>query len=481
MMNINNRAINYKNFSPKKSLNLYQKSLVNDSFILILTDSIIFSLSLILGNYVLFLINGIEFKITNGWLIIPAWITFSLVLKLLPCWGVGIIDEIKKIQKALFFMFALILIISFLSKIQLSSSRIVFLFSYFFASILIPVSRRLIRKYRSKKFGWGVPVSIYGSSNHVSDCVRLLRNDLTLGYNPSSIFVENKNEINSIENLPILGNFDDIDTESPIAIILQGSISNKDYVKIIDNLGLCYQRLIIIPEVISGASLWVTPIDFQGVLGFEITKNLLNPFSKKLKIICDYFFVILFSPIWILIIFLIFLLILFEDGKNPFFLQKRVGEKGTSFNTVKFRTMVPNAEDVLKKALESDKNLRDEWNEYFKLRKDPRITKIGKILRITSLDELPQLFNVLNGTMSVVGPRPLPSYHFEELPKFVKVLRNKVKPGITGLWQVSGRSETGTIGMEKWDPYYVRNWSIWLDIFILFKTVKAVFSAKGAY
>tara|TARA_B100000927_G_scaffold35203_1_gene25285 strand:+ start:30 stop:461 length:432 start_codon:yes stop_codon:yes gene_type:complete len=143
--------------------------------------------------------------------------------------------------------------------------------------------------------------------------------------------------------------------------------------------------------------------------------------------------------------------------------------------------MVPNAEKVLEEALEKDENLRNEWNNHFKLKKDPRITKIGRFLRITSLDELPQLFNVLNGTMSVVGPRPLPNYHFNELPKYVQDLRNKVKPGITGLWQVSGRSEAGTVGMEKWDPYYVRNWSIWLDIFILFKTVKAVFSGKGAY
>ena len=103
------------------------------------------------------------------------------------------------------------------------------------------------------------------------------------------------------------------------------------------------------------------------------------------------------------------------------------------------------------------------------------------ILRRTSLDELPQLFNVLNGSMSLVGPRPLPSYHFEDLPESVQQLRHQVKPGITGLWQVSGRSEAGTAGMEKWDPYYVRNWSIWLDIIILVRTIRTVLFARGAY
>ena len=178
---------------------------------------------------------------------------------------------------------------------------------------------------------------------------------------------------------------------------------------------------------------------------------------------------------------LIDLLIILEDGKNPLFLQERIGEDGKIFKTIKFRTMVPDAEKKLKLAFEKNEDLLKEWNKYYKLKKDPRITKIGNILRISSLDELPQLFNVLNGKMSVVGPRPLPHYHFQELPNYVQDLRNKVKPGITGLWQVSGRSEVGTSGMKKWDPYYVRNWSMWLDIVILFKTVKAVFSAKGAY
>ena len=102
-------------------------------------------------------------------------------------------------------------------------------------------------------------------------------------------------------------------------------------------------------------------------------------------------------------------------------------------------------------------------------------------LRKTSLDEIPQLLNVLRGTMSLVGPRPLPAYHFEDLPEQVRFLREKVQPGITGLWQVSGRSEAGTAGMEKWDPYYVRNWSIWLDIVIIARTFKAVFCCRGAY
>ena len=105
---------------------------------------------------------------------------------------------------------------------------------------------------------------------------------------------------------------------------------------------------------------------------------------------------------------------------------------------------------------------------------------MGKFLRKTSLDEIPQLFNVLKGEMSLVGPRPLPRYHYDQLPGSVRMLRERVKPGITGLWQVSGRSDAGNEGMIRHDPYYVRNWSIWLDIVILVRTVRAVLFGSGA-
>ena len=146
----------------------------------------------------------------------------------------------------------------------------------------------------------------------------------------------------------------------------------------------------------------------------------------------------------------------------------------------KFRTMVKNAQEVLEKKLTQDPKLKSEWEESFKLRRDPRITWIGKFLRRTSIDELPQLFNVLRGEMSLVGPRPVPSYHNEELTEKVRKLRDHVRPGMTGLWQVSGRSELGNAGMLRWDPYYVRNWSIWLDVVILIRTFRAVVFRRGA-
>ena len=199
------------------------------------------------------------------------------------------------------------------------------------------------------------------------------------------------------------------------------------------------------------------------------------------KLVLEVLIVIAAFPLGFPICAVIYLVILLEDGKNPLFIQERIGKGGKAFRTFKFRPMVPNAEAGLKKVLEEDEALREEWETFYKLRKDPRVTRIGRLLRRTSLDELPQLFNVLLGDMGLVGPRPLTAYHQNVLPAEVKMLRESVKPGITGLWQVSGRSDSGTEGMKKWDPYYVRNWSLKLDLTILLRTAIVVIACKGAY
>jgi exopolysaccharide biosynthesis polyprenyl glycosylphosphotransferase len=177
---------------------------------------------------------------------------------------------------------------------------------------------------------------------------------------------------------------------------------------------------------------------------------------------------------------LLALLIKLSSWGPVFFTQERIGMNGKRFKIIKFRTMLPNAEEVLKRRLAEDEALRDEWYTNFKLKRDPRITRIGLFLRRTSLDELPQLINVLRGEMSLVGPRPLPGYHQLELSPRVRALRGRVLPGMTGLWQISGRSEAGTEGMEVWDMYYVQNWSVWLDFVTLVKTLPVVLKGTGA-
>ena len=161
--------------------------------------------------------------------------------------------------------------------------------------------------------------------------------------------------------------------------------------------------------------------------------------------------------------------------------HKRVGRGGKTFRCYKFRTMHHNAAERLKELLDSDPEVKKEWETTFKLKNDPRITKFGAFLRKTSLDELPQFFNVLKGDLSVVGPRPV---MHEELnahfgAKATKIL--SIRPGITGLWQVSGRSQTSYEDRVKLDEEYVERKSPWLDLLLICKTIPAIFSAKGAY
>jgi undecaprenyl-phosphate galactose phosphotransferase len=199
-------------------------------------------------------------------------------------------------------------------------------------------------------------------------------------------------------------------------------------------------------------------------------------FAKRaFDIVGTLFLALLFSPLTLVIIALIRI-----EGEPVLFWHKRIGRNGRPFYCVKFRTMARNAEHALRHLLNEHPELRDEWTKNFKLRNDPRITMIGRVLRLTSLDELPQLWNVLRGEMSLVGPRPIVR---AELLRYGRNASRylAVKPGLTGLWQVKGRSDTTYRRRVAMDKLYVQNQSILLDIYILAATPAAVLRRNGAY
>ena len=169
-----------------------------------------------------------------------------------------------------------------------------------------------------------------------------------------------------------------------------------------------------------------------------------------------------------------------EDPGPVFFAYDCIGKGGKKFKCYKFRSMVVNSQEVLKKYLAENEDAREEWETYYKLKNDPRITPIGKKLRKSSLDELPQLFNVLKGDMSLVGPRQIVE---DEIRKFGADIKYyySVKPGITGYWQVSGRSDVDYKTRVEMVVWYVKNRTLWMDIKILAKTIGIVFKKKGAY
>ncbi|MBD2501709.1 sugar transferase [Anabaena azotica] len=202
-------------------------------------------------------------------------------------------------------------------------------------------------------------------------------------------------------------------------------------------------------------------------------------FAKRLfDIVFSLLVLILFSPVYLILALLIAL-----SSQGPiFYVQERIGQNYKPFNCIKFRTMVSNADEILVQMMETSPQLRQEFESSFKLKKDPRITKIGRFLRITSLDEFPQFWNVLKGDMSVVGPRPLVE---EELPKYGHHIEQvlTIKPGITGLWQVSGRNDIPYPRRVQIDLHYVKSRTLWLDLWIILKTIDVVIMPKnnGAY
>lgn len=259
-------------------------------------------------------------------------------------------------------------------------------------------------------------------------------------------------------------------------------ISSSHNPKIREIIEFCEEKYIqvyMIPDILSITS---NPVDIGQISTIPLIKfkeGALSPLQVKLKRIFDLtassLAMILLSPVFLFIM----LIIRVTTKSSVFFVQQRYGMNGEIIEVIKFRTMVENAEEVLEELIKNNPMIREEYNTYRKLKDDPRITPIGRFLRKTSLDELPQLINIIRGDISIVGPRPMLRDEMEKYGKYGKLVL-KVKPGLTGLWQVSGRNNLPFTERVRLDMYYINNWSFWLDFLIILKTIPAVLERKGA-
>jgi Undecaprenyl-phosphate galactose phosphotransferase WbaP len=260
------------------------------------------------------------------------------------------------------------------------------------------------------------------------------------------------------------------------------SLRRPELLAVLERCGSSFRHVIVLPDLFGMASLWVNARDLGGVLGLEIRQNLLSPANRGLKRLLDLAIALPAAAVALPIVLAAAVWIRRVSPGSPFFVQERGGEGGRSIRVYKLRTMRPDADRILDRYLAQNPEAWREWQRCCKLRKDPRLLpRIGKLLRRTSLDELPQLWNVLKGEMSLIGPRPFPAYHLERFPPEFRALRARVRPGITGLWQVSARSDGDLEVQQALDAYYIRNWSLWLDLHILARTIRAVLAARGAY
>lgn len=257
-------------------------------------------------------------------------------------------------------------------------------------------------------------------------------------------------------------------------------VQRERLLTILEQHGHTFPHLLMIPDLFGVASLWVSAKDLGGILGLEIRQRLLLPGPRLTKALVDLVLTIILGLALLPLVITIAILVKVSSPGPIFYGQRRLGRDGVPFTAWKFRSMVSNADQALADYFHVNPALQLQWERDQKLRYDPRVTAIGRFLRRTSLDELPQLWNVLRGEMSLVGPRPIID---EEIPRYAEKykLYTRVLPGLTGLWQVSGRNNVSYPERVNLDAYYVRNWSVWLDIYILLRTVWVVITGDGAY
>ena len=395
----------------------------------------------------------------------------------------GPAEEVKRIFYAVTSVLFGILLFLFISKATVSCSRFVFVISWPVMFVSVIITRWILRSI-FKRYNFGsVSAIILGAGETGHKASKNLLKNKFLGISPVAFLDDNTALHNKlINNVPVLGNISQLDSTA--------TKMNVDYIIICLPLDVIskvmkehcsgFKHVMIIPSANMFSTLWVYAYDVGGILGLELRCNLLLKWPLFMKKASDFVLsvitFVLVSPVMLFCAVMIKLM-----SKGPvIYKAKRLGLNGEPFEVYKFRTMKAGADKKLEEYLENNPVAKKEWQENFKLKKDPRVTWFGMLLRRTSLDELPQLFNVLKGDMSLIGPRPIVEAELQQYADKYKMV-SSIKPGITGLWQVSGRSELDYEDRVELDCYYLMNWNIWLDIFILLKTVKEVLFCQGAY
>jgi Undecaprenyl-phosphate galactose phosphotransferase WbaP len=419
------------------------------------------------------------------WPILFVFLLIYAVQGLYPGVTIGPVDELRSITVSTSLVYLFLGAVIFLFREGILYSRGAFIAAWLLSIIFVLLGRMLLRILFAQRSWWGVPAIVLGAGKTGELVVKTLQNNAHLGLKPVVILDDDVQKRGTLHGVPVLGDL----SLAPLlarrlhlsyAIVAMPGVHAEQLLPLLEQYGETFPHLLIIPDLFGVASLWVEAKDLAGVLGLEIRQQLLLPGPRLMKWGVDLTIASLVSLVLLPLIATIGLLICLDSPGPIFYGHTRLGRGGQSFKAWKFRTMVKNADAVLETYLQQHPEARTLWAENHKLKDDPRITPMGKILRRTSLDELPQLWNVFRREMSLVGPRPIVEAevgHYAE--KFR--LYTRVLPGITGLWQVSGRSNTTYEERVALDAYYVRNWSVWLDLYILFKTIWVVLRGDGAY
>jgi len=395
--------------------------------------------------------------------------------------------EFEQIAKAVFLSGVFIFATLSISKQSLEMSRLTLVLVCFYSLIAIPILRYFGKKFMSYIKLWQSPIVIIGAGTAGKSVAKGLVEDEYLGYDIIGFLDDFKKGFVDVKErqIPIIGLTQDIKNIKDLeaAIISIPSLNNEGLAHLVNTTHRYVSQVFVVPDL-KGIGLLNSELYnlfTEQLFLIKITNNLESKLNQTIKQTFDILLSLVIFPVLIIVIGIFAVLIKLDSEGPVFFVQERLGKNGKIFKCIKFRTMYINNQEILERFLKENQEAFLEWSTFKKLKTfDPRITKVGKILRKTSLDELPQIFNVLKGDMSLVGPRPyLPSEEGDmgDYKEYILLTR----PGITGLWQVSGRNELSFEERLKLDTWYVLNWSLWLDLVILLKTIKVILKKEGAY
>ena len=398
-----------------------------------------------------------------------------------------IVDTVRSIFYGLVYGNVACMFISFFVWASFHSSRLFVLFLFLFSLFFVYAERYLVLKLMKRWPLFYEPVLFIGAGKTAERVLRFYQNDLGCRYRVLGFIDDAPVSKKIAHDYLIYGGFESAaaivrDTGVQTVIITAPGIGKEQLNTLIKEIQPLVRNILFAPDLIGTpmASVDALTLFSEEILMLRVRNNLARRRNRALKrvfdLVCTLCGGLLISPFLLALT----LIVAIDNHGHVIFAHQRVGQNGKMFPCYKFQTMIPNAEAVLKDYLAKNPAARKEWEESFKLKNDPRVTRLGAFLRRTSLDELPQLLNVLKGEMSLVGPRPIVraeiSRYGENFREYAMVL-----PGITGMWQASGRSDTTYEERVSMDTWYVRNWSVWIDLVYLFKTAKSVFVGKGAY
>ena len=382
---------------------------------------------------------------------------------------------------------SLILIaLTFLSKQGESYSRAVVLGLWLLSIPLLAISRSGWKYFSTALRLPGKAAVLLGSFEGCTTVLRQIADQRPPAFRIVAVFIDDASRIGSmIDDIPIVGKHVEAGEwaarrEIETAILSLRSLELVSERLTIEQAGIDFRHLIVVPDLNDINPAEVDIQDLGGILSLRWEKRLIDPWRQGIKRSIDIAITLMLTIFVVPLGLLIAIMIVLDTGFPIMYSQERVGYKGKHFKAYKFRTMVVDADRVLEEMLAANLEARAEWEKLHKITHDPRITRVGRLLRRLSLDELPQFINIYRGEMSLVGPRPIVENEIQRYGDTFSLYK-EVLPGLTGLWQVSGRSTTTYEKRVRLDEYYVRHWSIWLDFVIIARTFLVIFKGIGAY